>query len=228
MYLVWDRPSRERRELRETVLDHVVPRLLALGPADLSVDLDDEHATAETGVPLPGSELPIRAVVSLWLDSQDGRGPFEAVMAGLGVRRAGYVVTESLHTTGPERPAGERAPGVMTVTVFDRNPRMDDEAFFGLWYGHQSPMSEWMQPRVRYVRNAVVRALTPGAPPYAAIVEESWPSVKHVTDPMLAFGTSDPDEMAENIRIMLDSVSLLADLDTLRSFTMSDYRIGAP
>ncbi len=32
------------------------------------------------------------------------------------------------------------------------------------------------------MRNAVVRGLTPGAPRYGAIVEESWPSVEHVTN----------------------------------------------
>ncbi len=225
MYLLWDRPSRDRRELRETMLDDVAARLSALGPAALSIDLDDDHATAPTGVPTPDGELPIRAVVSLWLDNQDDRGPYEAILAEQGLRRAGYLVTESLYSAGPPRPNGERAPGLMTVTVFDRSLRLDDEAFFGLWYGHQSPMSEWMQPRVRYVRNAVVRAILPGSPPYAAIVEETWPSADHITDPTLAFGTEDPDVMGENIRIMLDSVSLLAEMDTLRSVTMSDYRL---
>jgi hypothetical protein len=225
IYLMWDRPSRDGRELRETMLGQVATDLAQHGPAGLSIDLDDDHATAPTGVPTPGDELPIRAVVSLWLDKQDDRGPFEAVLARQGIRRAGYLVTESLYSDGPARPLGERAPGLMTVTVFDRSLRLDDEAFFGLWFGHQSPMSEWMQPRVRYVRNAVVRAVMPGSPPYAAIVEETWPSAEHITDPALAFGTDDPEAMGENIRIMLDSVSLLAEMDTLRSVTMSDYRL---
>ena len=107
-----------------------------------------------------------------------------------GIRRAGYLVTESMyrdygdneHAPPRDWPDGERSPGIVTLTVFDKPAGIDDETFYGHWYGHQSPMSEGMQPRARYVRNAVVRALTPGAPRYKAIVEEAWPSVEHLTD----------------------------------------------
>ena len=82
--------------------------------------------------------------------------------------------------TGPD---GTRSPGIVTLTVFDKPAGIDDDTFYGHWYGHQSPMSEAMQPRARYVRNAVVRAVTPGAPRYRAIVEEAWPSVDAPHEP---------------------------------------------
>ena len=44
-----------------------------------------------------------------------------------------------------------------------------------------------LQPRTRYVRNEVRRAVTPGAPEVHGIVEEGWPSAEHVADPMLFF-----------------------------------------
>ena len=75
------------------------------------------------------------------------------------------------------------------LTIFDKPAGTDDETFYGHWYGHQSPMSEWMQPRCRYVRNAVVRTLTPGAPRYKAIVAEAWPTAEHLTDLPTFFGT---------------------------------------
>src|SRR5262249_13398965 len=149
-----------------------------------------------------------------------------------GVRHAGYLVTESLyrdygdnaHASLRSWPDGARSPGITTLTIFDKPPGVDDDTFYGHWYGHQSPMSEWMQPRARYVRNEVVRALTPGAPRYRAIVEESWPTVEHLTDLTTFFGASDaPDELGERIRIMLDSTKLLYDPATMRNFTMSEY-----
>ena len=106
---------------------------------------------------------------------------------------------------------------------------MSDETFYGHWYGHQSPMSEWMQPRTRYVRNAVARAVTPGAPTYRAIVEEAWAIDGDVTDIHTFFGVHRrPSELGERIRIMLDSTKLLYNPDTMRNYTLSEYILKTP
>jgi hypothetical protein len=225
VYLVWDRPSAAPDALRKQYLEVVAPRLLDLGAAGLQIDLDDDEAQIASMVPVPSDELPVRACVSLWVDSHDGRDRFEAVLAECGVRRSGYLVTESMYRDYDTRDwaDGERSPGIITLTIFDKPPGVDDETFYGHWYGHQSPMSEEMQPRVRYVRNAVARALTPGAPRYRAIVEEAWPSVEHLTNLHTFFGASSNEELGENVRIMLDSTKLLYDPATMRNYTMSEY-----
>ena len=231
VYLVWERPSVDPAELRRQYLDRIAPRLLALGPRGLQIDLDDDLATVASMVPVPGDELPVRACVSLWIDAHDARSPFEDVLRQAGVRRAGYLVTESLyrdyggneHARARDWPDGERSPGIVTLTVFDKPPAVDDEAFYGHWYGHQSPMSEAMQPRARYVRNAVVRAVTPGAPRLRAIVEEAWPTVEHLTNLRTFFGAASDEELGENVRVMLDSTKLLYDPATMRNNTMSEY-----
>jgi len=231
VYLVWERPSIDPVALRMRFLDDVAPRLLALHPLALQVDLDDEHAQMPSMVPVPGDELPVRACVSIWLDAHDGRAPYEALLREAGVRCAGYLVTESLfreyggneHAPARDWPDGTRSPGIITLTIFDKPAGVDDETFYGHWYGHQSPMSENMQPRARYVRNAVVRALTPGAPRYRAIVEEAWPSIEHVTNLQTFFGASSSEELGENIRVMLDSTKLLYDPATMRNYPLSEY-----
>ena len=77
---------------------------------------------------------------------------------------------------------------------------------------------------MRYVRNAVARPVTPGAPPIEGIVEEAWPSPEHLTDPMLFYcADGDPDRMQRNLSEMLDSVTAFLDLGELRSFTTSEY-----
>ncbi len=225
VYLCWDRPSRSPNDVRAQFLDDLAPRLLALGARGLQIDLDDGDAQVASMVPVPGDELPVRACVSLWLDAHDSRAPFEEVLGDAGVRRAGYLVTESMYRDYDDRdwPDGTRSPGIITLTVFDKPAGADDETFYGHWYGHQSPMSEQMQPRVRYVRNAVVRALTPGAPRYRAIVEEAWPSVESMTNLHTFFGASTDEELGENVRVMLDSTKLLYDPATMRNYTMSEY-----
>jgi hypothetical protein len=231
VYLVWERPSIDPVALRMRFLDDLAPHLLALHPLALQVDLDDEHAQMPSMVPVPGDELPVRACVSIWLDAHDGRAPYEALLRDAGVRFAGYLVTESLfreyggneHAPPRDWPDGTRSPGIITLTIFDKPAGVDDETFYGHWYGHQSPMSENMQPRARYVRNAVVRALTPGAPRYRAIVEEAWPSIEHVTNLQTFFGASSSEELGENIRVMLDSTKLLYDPATMRNYPLSEY-----
>jgi hypothetical protein len=231
VYLIWDRPSRAGADVRKQLIDDVAPRLLALRPHGLQIDVDDDDAEVASMVPVPNDELPVRACVSIWLDAHDTRAPYEEVLAGVGIRRAGYLVTESLYRdygdnehAGPrDWPDGQRSPGLITLTVFDKPAGTSDEAFYGHWYGHQSPMSEWMQPRTRYVRNAVVRRITPGAPTYRAIVEEGWASAATVADLPAFFGATDQSELGERIRIMLDSTKLLYDPATMRNYTMSEY-----
>ena len=238
VYLVWDRPSRAPEDVRAQLIDDIAPRLLACTPAPrgLQIDVDDGDAQVPSMVAVPDDELPVRALVSIWVDAHDTRAPLEAILAEAGIRRAGYLVTESMyrdygdneHAGLRDWPDGERSPGIVTLSVFAEPPGTSDDAFYGHWYGHQSPMSEWMQPRTRYVRNAVVRAITPGAPRYRAIVEEAWPSAQTLTDMHAFFGAADPNELGERIRIMLDSTKLLFDPATMRNYTLSEYILKTP
>ena len=231
IYLVWDRPSRAAADVRAQLIDDIAPRLLACSPRALQIDVDDDDAQVASMVAIPNDELPIRALVSIWVDLHDTRAVYEEILAATGIRRAGYLVTESLYRdygdnehAGPrDWPDGQRSPGIVALSVFDKPAGVSDETFYGHWYGHQSPMSEWMQPRTRYVRNSVVRALTPGAPGYRAIVEEAWPSPETLTDLNAFFGATDPGELNERIRIMLDSTKLLFDPATMRNYTLSEY-----
>src|SRR6476660_91393 len=124
VYLVWERPSIDPAALRTRFLDDLAPRLLALQPHALQMDLDDEHAQMPSMVPVPGDELPVRACVSIWVDALDDRAPYEALLAEVVVRRAGYLVTESMyrdygdneHSPGREWPDGTRSPGIITLT----------------------------------------------------------------------------------------------------------------
>jgi len=149
IYLVWDRPSRTGAEVRAQLIDEIAPKLLALSPRGLQMDIDDEVAApVKSMVAVPGDELPVRALVSIWLDAHDTRARFEDVLEAVGIRRAGYLVTESLyrdygdneHAPARDWPDGQRSPGIITLSVFDKPVGVSDESFYGHWYGHQSPM----------------------------------------------------------------------------------------
>ena len=155
VYLIWDRPSRDPEDLRKQFVEDLGPRILAAGARGLEVHVDDGDAQVPTMIKVPDDELPVRACVSVWLDAHDFRAPVEDLLAEAGIRRAGYLVTEAIYRDygdnehAPPRawPDGERSPGIVMLTIFDKPAGTDDETFYGHWYGHQSPMSEWMPPR---------------------------------------------------------------------------------
>ena len=114
-------------------------------------------------------------------------------------------------------PDGQRSPGVLTVGLIHRPLDLGYDEWIERWHGTQSPRSGALQPRTRYVRNEVVRALTPDAPEVHGIVEEGWPSARHVADPMLFFNTGgDRLRSGRSSRRCSTNVNACLDLARLR------------
>lgn len=233
-YLAWLKEGTSPAEVRRLFVEDVAPALLATDLLGLTMDLDDDLATIPAPMPAPEGEHQPSALLSVWLDCHDRRGDIEHILAQSTVHLEGYSVVESLYTDyggsqwSPPRdwPDGERSPGIVTVARFEQLPGTDFHEWLDFWHRHQSPMSEAIQPRCRYVRNLVVRPLTPGLPAWRGIVEEAWPSQEHVTDPMLFYcADGDPDVMAANVTTMIDHVTKLMDLETMRTQTMSEWII---
>lgn len=232
MYLLTLPAALDRAQLRRTMVDDVGSALLALGPRGLVMDLDDEEADIPPPLPGPEAAEAVRAVVSVWLDTYDRRRPYEEVLEGVAGSVAGYQVLESLCTDyGDNRwssprdwPDGQRSTGVLTVATIEKPADRDLDEWLDYWHSTVSTVSARIQPRTRYVRNAVFRAVTPGAPPWRAIVEEGWPSAGDVTDPMRFYcADGDPARMEAHMKEMIDTIVAFTDLATLRSYTMSEW-----
>ncbi len=183
-------------------------------------------------MPTPEGETPLHGLVSLWVDTIEQREAFEVVLAAAVHRLAGYSVVESLYRdyggnqwSEPRGwPDGERSPGVLTVALLQQHPEQSFDEWITRWHTRISPITEAIQPRTRYVRNAVFRPITEGAPPVAGIVEEAWPSLEHVTDPMLFYcADGDPERMNAHVTQMIEEINAFVDLSTLRSVTMSEW-----
>lgn len=224
VYLIRERPSRDGAEMREQLLG-MVPALQDRGAQQVAVHVTDDSVRIPGPAPCQGGELPLRATVSYWIAAHDHRASSEALVRDAGQRVDGYLVTESTWSDFGERRGaprswqdGERSPGVVTVALVHRNPLLDRRTFRELWYEYQSPMSEELQPRLRYIRNTVAHAVTHGAPPLDGVVVESWASEDVVAD-IEAFHLGDP----ENLTVMLDSVATVFDLTRLRSVAMAEY-----
>ncbi len=236
IYVVWANPGADADARRRDLLARVQPALLERGALRLSMDIKDSDAAIPAPVPWPDDELPLAAVVSFWMDCHDRRGPFEEILLPLGDRVAGYLVTESLymeyggnqHSARRDWPNGVRSPGVVQVSLLEQPSRLTYAQWIDQWYGVQSPMSERVQPRARYVRNTVARALTADAPPYKGIVEECWASKEIPQNPMLYYNANGSQEtLRENMMTMMESVSKFLDIDRIRVVMMSEYLLSS-
>lgn len=232
VYVVWGEGAAGSDRYRDLLVHDLAPELLDRGVSGLSINVDDAASDVASPVPTPAGEDPHVALVSVWLPCHDRRGPIEEVLATTGLRSSGYLVSGAVYTDYGENewggtrdwPAGTRSPSVLTVCLIHRPTGADPTEWFAHWHGVQSPVSAEIQPRMRYVRNEVVRPLTDGAPEIHGIVEEAWPSAGHITDPMLFFNAfGDRARMNTNIERMIDSVAAFIDMDRMRNVTMSEY-----
>lgn len=220
VYLVWKRDDATIESFRDRLIGDVAPRLLAEGACGLVVNVSDlrERIGKGSGQYL-GEGKTIAASVSVWVDCLDGRGGLEAALGEIAARVDGYLVTESMPLRCPDRdwPDGTPSPGVTLWTAFPKPERLSDEAFFERWHGHHTPLSFEIHPLWEYTRNAVARVLTPGAPPYRAIVEERFRTLEDLIDPNRFFGAP------ENIQRVLTDIATFTDFESINTAAMSEW-----
>ncbi len=236
IYLLWEKAPTPPADRRRRMLEDCAPRLLQLGPAGLQVNIADDLITIPSPAPRLLGPKHFQGQVNLWLAEGQDPAPFEAVLKEAGFDIAGYRVDEWLYTDYGEnahgRPRdwqdGTRSPGLLAITLLQRPASIPRDEWMRRWFGWQSPMSEWMQPRARYVRNVVEAAVTPGVLPLDGIVEEAWPSETHVTDKRLFFGARSRLQLIRNMAIMLRSVSRIFRMWKITTVMMSEYFLKTP
>ena len=173
---------------------------------------------------LMGRGPELGALVQAWLSSYDDRGPVEDALRGLGPTD-GYLVTESepQPLTDRDWADGEPSPGISHVTWFPKPERLTEEEFLHGWHEVHTPHSAALHPlRWTYVRDTVVRTLTPGSPPVRAIVVERFREVRDYTDPTRLFGGAEAFE--QNMR----DLPGYADLADISSRPMHEVVLRTP
>ena len=231
IYVLWAPEGQPRQRTRDLLLNEAQQRLYDAGVNKLTMYIDDEYSTVRSPAPKLYRGPAISAEISLWVDDVEKHQELENILASYSFRIAGYLVDECMYTEyGGNRhfrerdwPDGERSPVVMAVTLLERPHRLSYEEWIRRWHGTQSPVSEAMQPRARYIRNVVLQAVTPEAPPFEGIVEEAWPSARHITNPFLFYGASNIFKLALNMYRMFRSVSAFLNFTKIRTSTMSEY-----
>ncbi len=211
--------------VHEGLVEKTGSELLALEPRALTINVVDPEIDMSAVVPEPGGDK-VGATTAFWLDSLDDRKPYEAILDAAADRIAGYLVTESVPLAYEQRrwPDGERSPGVKQITLFDKRGDIDDTQFFARWHGSHTPLTFEIHPVCLYVRHAVARAVTEGAPRWRGIVEEGLREVEDLTDPMRYFSGGGSQEVLDrNVKRVMEDVSTFLDLESVESYPTAEY-----
>ncbi|MGH9273821.1 MAG: EthD domain-containing protein, partial [Acidimicrobiales bacterium] len=180
------RGAEDSAAFADRLLGSVATALFEHGAHGVQVNVADAAVAPAARLRIVSSPAPADAVVSIWVDSAVAarRAPFDAVVADAAEAWAAYLVTESVplaNTRFPPVP-GTRTEGLSQMAFLQRPATIAYEEWLDLWLNGHTAVALDTQDTFGYVQNVVTRVLTPGAPPWAAIVEELFPAGA-MTDP---------------------------------------------
>jgi hypothetical protein len=202
------------------------PELAALGALHVHVNAVDEHVAAGTAVRVGRIDPPKSGFVTFWLDEADRlHGGLLDALAARAARVAAYLVVESipLRNTAHRVAPGERTPGFNLVTGIVPRDGLSYDEFIERWHREHRAVALETQSTFAYVRNEIVRALTPDAPKWAAVVEESFP-IEALTDPAVWYAAAgSPERLERHRKRMVESCLAFLALDRVDSHPMSEY-----
>jgi hypothetical protein len=222
--VLWKPDPMPKQAFADALLQQVAPRLMEMGARKLKMCVEDDHVDGESlrMNPQPPAKS---AMVSYWVECSEDRGPIEAVLSGHVAELASFLVVESQPIINTEHVAslGERTPGMVQVTGIVRKEGLDYEEFIRIWQEEQRPCAIETQSTFQYVRNEIVRPLSGSSPPWAAIVEETFP-IEAMNDPYVFFDAiGDDEKFSANIGRMVDTVAKMLELDQTDVTITSEY-----
>jgi hypothetical protein len=202
------------------LLDELLARLSsadAVRAATVHVEVR-EHAGLRHGAGADGALL--TAVASIWVDSYQD-------LPALPGEPMAWLVTESVPQPYGDAftwPLATRSPGLTLVTFLDKPAQAAESDFYRDWHELHRATTAECHPFTSYVRNEVVRPLTPGAPRWRGIVTESAPEVQDFLDPDRFYVSGgDPERLRANQRRVFGEVVRFIDMDTLQVAPMAEY-----
>lgn len=225
IYVGWKPDRVTLPDFRAELLGPTAHALLGCGARGLTVLLADDAAVQGLRI----AQRDPTAVVSIWLDSALRRGPLEAILARTMDRVAGWLVLESVPLPNATHPVvlGERVPGLYTVAFLEKPDSLPYAEWLERWQGDHTSVAIETQRTFVYVQNVLVRPLTLGAPPWAAIVEEGFPA-EAATDPLRFYTASTAHELAAQQGRMTASVQRFIDFARFETLPMSAYVLAQP
>ncbi|MCA9509419.1 MAG: EthD domain-containing protein [Myxococcota bacterium] len=226
VYALWKPTGAGPDAYRDALLHELVPALARAGAVATKVSVADSAVAAGAKLRIDGGLAPKDALVTFWLEQSQDVAPCDALLAAHAAERAGWLVVESRPLVSEVVAAapGARTPGFSLCTCVAKREGLSHAEFLDVWYGVHRACAIETQSTFSYVRNEIVRAVTPGAPPFTAIVEEGFP-IEALDDPAVFYDAEgDPARLRANAKRMLETCERFLDLARVSSHPMSQYR----
>lgn len=225
VYLLWKRAGdRDNDVLRDRLIEVLPGGLARHGASRIKLAVADSDVAAGAALHL-GPRRP-DALVTFWLECIADRAPAEAIVAGAAGRVAGYLVVESQAlrlATDPAR-SGKRTPGFSLVGCIEPRAGMSHAAFIERWETIHRDVAIQTQSTFSYVRNEVVRPVTPEAPPWQGVIEEGFPSAALTNPEAFYDAVGDAKKFRDHLRRMMESCEAFIAMQDVDSHPMSEYR----
>jgi hypothetical protein len=206
----------------------VAADLLDIGLPGLAINVRDAEVR-DSLMTLTTMDPPVVAVLSVW--THQSYGPqLLATTARLGKECedvAAYLVTESVPLPPPATVPGQRTAGLANVALLRRPDDLDEAIWLSRWHIDHTPVAIETQATFGYTQNAVVRALTDGAPVISAIVEELFP-VEAISDLHAFFGAADDDDLRDRMERMIASTAAFGANENVDTVPTSRYVYRSP
>ncbi|AUX69011.1 hypothetical protein CHX26_05395 [Porphyrobacter sp. HT-58-2] len=225
--LLWAEAGVDRERFNAGLLERLPTALADAGASRIRLNVEDAGVAA--GAPLRQSRGPRQhdAVVQFWVPSANHllRQDIDDVLDSLCVSWHGWVVAESIIIANTAHPPvrGERTRGWAQMAFLTLPARLGREDWLEIWQDHHTLVAIETQANFEYVQNVVVRAITLGAPPYVAIVEECFEQAA-LTDPFAFFDAAgDPQRFKANLDRMMASCDRFIDRGTIDVIPTGQY-----
>jgi hypothetical protein len=197
-----------------TLRTETIAAVRAAGGRRIQVNVPDHALGHPFGVTPDADQPQLTAALSAWVDTAEASPISDALPEPSGDGRwFGYLVSEAEPLPNRDHPPGPdgRVPGFAQLVPLSVPDGLSWAEWRRRWQGAHTAVAVATQSTFRYVQNVVLRSLTPGAPHYAAVVEECFP-IEAATDLHVFFdAVGDEAKLARHMAAMSESCDRFMD-----------------
>ncbi|HET6916563.1 MAG TPA: hypothetical protein VFH56_10790 [Acidimicrobiales bacterium] len=200
-------------ELLEELVGSSASQLRRRGASRVQVNVIDPELGHPHGIaPGPG-DVGVSSMVSYWVEAAGEHGIHADILPGGGPGSwYGYLVAEAVQLAGPPAPGdGTRSTGFTQIVPLGVPKHLSWAEWRRRWQGEHTAVAIDTQSSFRYVQNLVVRPLDDGAPAFAAVVEESFPTGAASDTAVFYDADGNQERLADNSRRMMESCAKFID-----------------
>ena len=224
-YQLWKKDDDSLETFKEALLKNLSRDIGEL-VSELQINIADSDVIPANNLAQSNYPPAPNAVIFIKVKSYFLADTLESHLEKITNKIYGFVVSESIILDSSEKsPLGLRSEGFSQVVFLEKPERMSAYDWFEHWTNYHTKIAIETQSNFIYVQNTVVRSLQQTSPTFIAIIEECFPS-SAMTDPAVFYAAeNDPELLAKNTKIMMDSCEKFIDFNKIEVIPTSRYRI---